>query len=87
MQTHTLPTPAWATQLSINKGNTHSPAPGVAAADYVNTSSSLRITLRVTSPTTISRRFHAVAAIAANQQRRRGAGLLDNDYRQEEAAE
>ena len=36
----TLPTPAWATQLSINKG--HFRAPEVAAADYVNTSSSLR---------------------------------------------
>ena len=43
--------------------------------------------LRVTSPTTISRRFHTVAAIAAIQQRRCRAGLLDNEYRQDEAAE
>ena len=43
--------------------------------------------LRVTSPTTISRRFHTVAAIAAIHQRRCSAGLLDNEYRQDEAAE
>ena len=43
--------------------------------------------LRVTSPTTISRRFHIVAAIAAIQQRRFRVGLLDNEYRQDEAAE
>ena len=43
--------------------------------------------LRVTSPTTISRRFHTVAAIAAIQQRRCRAGLLDDDYREDEAAE
>ena len=40
--------------------------------------------LRVTSP---NRRFHTVAAIAAIQQRRCRAGLLDNEYRQDEAAE
>ena len=40
---------------------------------------------RVTSPTTISRRFHTVAAVAAIQQRRCRAGLLDNEYRQDEA--
>ena len=43
--------------------------------------------LRVTRPTTISRRFHTVATIAAIQQRRCRAGLLDNVYRQDEAAE
>ena len=43
--------------------------------------------LRVTSPTTINRRFHTVAAVAAIQQRRCRAGLLDNEYRQDDAAE
>ena len=42
--------------------------------------------LRVTSPTTISR-FHTVAAIAAIHQRRCRAGLPDDEYRQDEAAE
>ena len=45
--------------------------------------------LRVTKPTTISRRYHTytVAAIAAIQQRRCRAGLLDDEYRQDEGAE
>ena len=43
--------------------------------------------LRVTSWTTINRRFHTVAAIAAIQQCRCRVGLLDNEYRQDDTAE
>ena len=44
--THTLPTPVWTVQLSKNAGNSHSRAPGVAAADYVNTSYLFFLALR-----------------------------------------
>ena len=56
-----LPTPVWAIQLSTNTGNTHYSAPGVAAADYVNTSYLLFLALRVvTRVVTTEKGQHAI---------------------------
>ena len=83
IQTHTLPTPAWATQLSLNKVIIIRARQGSLLL-ITSIPALFFVALRVTSPTTISRRFHTVAAIAAIQQCRCRAGLLDNEYCQDE---